>query len=590
MNPRFLTALIVVLLGIDLGPAAHATLTTNNWNTGTGNWEIGANWLQGVPSTANAANAIVNTSPLGGGVITVDATTVLSNGVNGCMTISNLTVSGTLQSPHTLFLNNAGTATPLHILNSFINTNSGGDPSFADLNITNSALQVDGSLLDDGVVTLNTGTIITTNTSTYVGNTGLGRMTLLDGTWQGFAAIVGYAPGSQGTLTIAGGTNIFSAYLAVGFSPGATGTVWLTGGDLNIADGVTDVGDSGTGQMTVSNGTWLVEGVTVGANAGSQGTLTVAGGTNTVSTSLDIGAGANAAGKVWLTGGQLIVTNTATSTVIGDNGVGQMEVSNGAWSAYSVVVGYSGGQGTLTIAGGTNTVNSTFNIARIAATGAVWLKGGLLTVTNAVTYIGSFGAGRMTVSNGTWLSQNIVLAFTTGSQGTLTVAGGTSITTNLIIGKSDCSATGTVVVAGGSLFVTNAAHNAVLDLESGSLTLSGGTLTVDVLVKTNPCATFTQTGGTLVVGGVTTTISSLFKIGEIGREGNNMRIGWQSPGGVTNIVQATNGGPDGSYNTNFVDLSPPIVITGVGLITTNYLDAGGATNLPSRFYRVRLVP
>ena len=55
-------------------------------------------------------------------------------------------------------------------------------------------------------------------------------------------------------------------------------------------------------------------------------------------------------------------------------------------------------------------------------------------------------------------------------------------------------------------------------------------------------------------------------------------------------VQATACRADGSFSNNFTDLSPNIVISGSGDVTTNYLDIGGATNLPSHFYRVRLVP
>jgi hypothetical protein len=39
-----------------------------------------------------------------------------------------------------------------------------------------------------------------------------------------------------------------------------------------------------------------------------------------------------------------------------------------------------------------------------------------------------------------------------------------------------------------------------------------------------------------------------------------------------------------------VDISAPIIIPGTGDATTNYVDSGGATNTPSRYYRVRLVP
>jgi hypothetical protein len=42
--------------------------------------------------------------------------------------------------------------------------------------------------------------------------------------------------------------------------------------------------------------------------------------------------------------------------------------------------------------------------------------------------------------------------------------------------------------------------------------------------------------------------------------------------------------------TNFTDISSPIIISGSGDATTNYVDSGGATNSPSRYYRIRLVP
>ncbi len=66
---------------------------------------------------------------------------------------------------------------------------------------------------------------------------------------------------------------------------------------------------------------------------------------------------------------------------------------------------------------------------------------------------------------------------------------------------------------------------------------------------------------------------------------------WTTVGGTTNQVQVTSGTVNGSYATNgFANLSPQIIVGGTSLITTNYTDVGGATNKPSRFYRVRLVP
>ena len=55
--------------------------------------------------------------------------------------------------------------------------------------------------------------------------------------------------------------------------------------------------------------------------------------------------------------------------------------------------------------------------------------------------------------------------------------------------------------------------------------------------------------------------------------------------GKTNALQATNGG---GYGTNgFADI---FTVTNTLGTVTNYLDVGGATNVPARYYRVRLVP
>jgi len=48
--------------------------------------------------------------------------------------------------------------------------------------------------------------------------------------------------------------------------------------------------------------------------------------------------------------------------------------------------------------------------------------------------------------------------------------------------------------------------------------------------------------------------------------------------------------PGGDYSNNFADISGPIIINGNGDAITNYLDGGAATNGPSRYYRIRLVP
>jgi PKD repeat protein len=86
--------------------------------------------------------------------------------------------------------------------------------------------------------------------------------------------------------------------------------------------------------------------------------------------------------------------------------------------------------------------------------------------------------------------------------------------------------------------------------------------------------------------------SGLHIISVAPQHNGDVLITWRTVGGYTNAVQATTGDASVGYNTNFVDIttSPHIIVSGSGDVTTNYTDGGGATNVPSRFYRVRLVP
>jgi hypothetical protein len=68
-------------------------------------------------------------------------------------------------------------------------------------------------------------------------------------------------------------------------------------------------------------------------------------------------------------------------------------------------------------------------------------------------------------------------------------------------------------------------------------------------------------------------------------QGNDVSVIWATSGGRTNVVQAT---PD--LGVGYSDVSSNIVIPGGGDAITNYVDSGAGTNLPLRFYRIRLVP
>jgi hypothetical protein len=413
----------------------------NVWtNVGNGKWEVGSNWSHGAPSLSWPANLITNTNSK---TVTIDATTAA---ISTVMTANNLTVSAPLNSTNTLSLNNAGLITPLRILDYFTLGANGV------LIITNSALRVDGgsggAFSVDGTAVLNTGTMITTNASTFIGNSGLGQMTLSNGTW-----LAGAVTLAQGTLTVAGGTNSFGGQLVVGNA--TTGTVWVTGGQLLVTNAVTYIGSSGAGSLTQSNGFVQVYNEFVGFSYGGQGTLTVAGGTNSCGGQLVVGNDSSTTGTVWVTGGQLLVTNAVT--YIGSSGAGSLTQSNGFAQVYYEIVGVDS-QGTLTVAGGTNIVGSGGLVLGYnpGGAGTVWVTGGRLVVTNAVTYIGRYGVGSLTQSNGFVQVYGENVGFNNGSSGTLTVAGGTNIVGSgeLVVGYNSGS-TGRVWVTGGQLVLTN---------------------------------------------------------------------------------------------------------------------------------------
>ncbi len=473
-------------LAIDNFSLAVLPPSTNSWIASNGKWEIGSNWLTTfAPSTIDSADVITN---VGSKTVTIDAATVLSNGLNGCLTISNLIVSAPVNNTNTLFLNNAGLATPLIVLSNLTLSANGA------LIITNSALVV-------------------TNGSTVVGSNGVAQLTVSNGTWLARDVAVAYgATSSQGTLTVAGGSNTFSSTLSIGSGifgagSGGTGTVWITGGQLTVTNDITYLanGFQASGQMTISNGTWTALGMQLGYYIGGQGTLTIAGGTAVIQQfGLALGIdNQGSTGTVWMTGGQL----TASANV-GNFGVGQMIVSNGVWQGVDTTVdaggtinGVPAGCGTLTIAGGSVLMSDGISLSfQGSTTGTVWMTGGQLAIGSEAS-IGVIGVGRMIVSNGTWQTQFVMLGSFAGAEGDLTVVGGTNIAnTKLTIGTANCSATGTLTVVGGTLFVTNDSGNAVLDVESGTFTLSSGTVVVDQFVMTNACAHFVRTGGTLIYG------------------------------------------------------------------------------------------
>lgn len=171
-----------------------------------------------------------------------------------------------------------------------------------------------------GVVSVTGGNLTMTNALvTILGFDGSGQLKLLVGTNKLGVVEIGGNPGSQGTLTVAGGVNEIQGPLFLGDCAGATGAVWMTGGQLILTNRPTIIGHLGAGLLTVSNGTLLASDLRLASGKGSVGRLTAAGGTLAVSSSVALGlnnCGANPLTSFEINGGSVFVTNAAHNAVV----------------------------------------------------------------------------------------------------------------------------------------------------------------------------------------------------------------------------------------------------------------------------------
>ncbi|HUK84216.1 MAG TPA: hypothetical protein VLZ12_16485, partial [Verrucomicrobiae bacterium] len=230
---------------------------------------------------------------------------------------------------------------------------------------------------------------------------------------------------------------------------------------------------------------------------------------------------------------------------------------------------------------------------QFAVDGAARFNNGLLITTNAPTVVGTSASGSLSIVGGTWRGGAVTvgggtLAFSGGSNtlstlsltntSVLQFALGTNSTTVQVSGDLTLGGTLNITDRGG---FSNTTYT--LFTYAGELTDHG------LVIGAKPYPTLTYMIDTGTVGQVKLVVSGTIEppqpiqITAIVRQGNDIKITWNTSG-ASNIVQFSAGaGSSGSYSNNFVDLSSIIVTTP----TTNYVDVGGATNSPSRFYRIK---
>jgi T5SS/PEP-CTERM-associated repeat protein len=420
---------------------------------------------------------------------------------------------------------------------------------------------------------------------------------------------IGYNPGSNSNRVLATGSGSVwsnsSSGLTVGFR-GCGNSVIISNGGQAFNAGVSGVSVGGascsnnTVIVTGSNSTWKIF-YTLRCGFNNRGNrLVISDGGKIVDADGRVGSGTsgNAAlvtgnGSVWsnttlavgslvISNGGLVVDNVGT---IGEDSTSSNSVrvnSNALWQSSVLVVGDSGASNSLIVAGGTvRATNLVIGLNSPTCDNFVELNSGSVYVTDAT------GDAVLEVRNGTFILNGGTLQadtlVMTNACGLFVRNGGTLIVGNLVLDPT-LSALGDGIPNGWKQwygldpFDPNLANEDPDGVGFNNLQ--------EYLAGFNP----TNPAAYLHVISIATTNATDIDVTYLGANGDSTYV----PGiaSCTNVLEFTTGSADGSYSANnFASTGQTNILsggTGLGIVT-NMTDFGGATNGPSRYYRVRVL-
>ncbi len=424
------------------------------------------------------------------------------------------------------------------------------------------------------VLSESAGVIGVGNDGTLTNGTGAGQLTVSNGTLTANTILLGSSAGGQGNLTIGAGglVNFNDTNAALVVNAG-----WLTGGTLILTNGTVYVGRTHPGELIVSNGTALCHDVFVGYD--NAGILRMINGLMSVTAGFTVGHLPGSTGMVWITGGQLIVTNQPA--LIGDAGVGQITMTGGYVLTDSLVMSNAQGrfflQGGLLDCGNTQVANGQTFL--VDGNGRLNLRGGNH----------QFSHGLRVAPLGNLSGCGAVQADVLNLGSITNACGGNLLTfTGLLTNRAIIAAVaggtiqfnGPVVNDGG---VISATSGSGLQFNQGVQHNNGGQLQLPP--QDDSDGDGLTNAQEAIAGTDPLNRASAFRAVEVTRVGNDIRVGWTAVGGKQYTVQSVTG----SYSTNFVDIGTVLAI-GTGDSVTNYLHLGGALGSSNRFYRVRVLP
>jgi fibronectin-binding autotransporter adhesin len=521
------------MVNVANGTLAVPIVSIGETNTATGALNItgGTTLISTSLTVGNNFLASASVSLSGGALNITNATHTATTIMNGG---SLLLDAGVFQTDNLILTDGSSVNS---IINVFVGTTAG---------TTNTLDLSSGSTLSLTNATLGLGNNGPTN------GAGTGIASIDNATISVATLNLGSTAGGLGLLTLQSNAllNVQSNLIVVSGSLVATSSITLNGGSFTAANGLTQIGSSGNGLLTISGGNHTFRQITLGSTngLGSGGFHFLGGHVTLLGTGTGPGQGFNSNWILW-EGGDL--DGSGTSLTIADGNDSTVAIPAYAFNVRgqldSMYVGYTAGNvGTFTQAASSSVVVIT---------------------------------DQMIVGNG----------------------------------DCGNGAQGNVILSGGTLYVTNATHTANLDVRNGTFTLGpGATLVVDNLILTNACGHFIkQPGGILITNNAPQLSPNLDADGDgqsnaaealagtdplspwstfqmtsvVTTNGNSIRVDWTTAGGHSYVVQTNGNLGKGTFH----DLSLPIVVPGTAEGTTNYVHTNGGMNSPT-FYRVRLGP
>jgi hypothetical protein len=325
------------------------------------------------------------------------------------------------------------------------------------------------------------------------------------------------------------------------------------GAQIKIGVGATGALNIATGALVVTDSNFVA-----GINTNGIGNVVITGGTLDVGWTFTIGEDPRSTGHVVVVSGLLRSVNTNANTEIGQNGGGQLTLSNGVCQFDDVSVGrHDGAHGTFRIFNGLCT-GSDLSVGRFTNSyGLFSMAGGQLIFADKI-YAGREGTGTVSVTGGNIQARSLVVACTNTAYGNATFSGGTSVfSETLCLGS--VQSVGNVTISGGTFVCTNADSTGFTDVILGTFNVSGGNVFLDSVLATNSGAKIVLTGGVVTVDQFTIANGSRLVIGN-----------------ETNAATVRLGGGTSSF-ANGLTVSSNATLVGSGVIYGNILNNGTIT-------------